>query len=539
MNNMGKSRRENLSGGATVMEDSGHFQTNKISLWNKGDFAASFGLFVNVLTDFLVMISLLIYVVGMPKEFVYEQIVPGFGTAVLISGLIFAYFAYKLAKKTGRADVTALPSGSSSPGIFLIIFMIMLPLYHQTKDAAFTTTVGVIWCMFEASMLFIGAFFGDVVRKFVPRTVLLAALAGLSFVFLGMNPMLQSFEKPIVAFVAIIIIFMNWLSKHPIMKKVPTGLLLIIVGTVIAWVMGYQDPAAVTESLHSFGFNPPALHLNGLFDHIDAAAPYLLAAVPLGLSNYIFNLENVEAAAVCGDEYKTRDVMLANGICSAIGGFCGNPFPVTVYVGHAGWKEVGAGIGYSIASSAAIFILSILSLMGLVLAIVPIEAIVPMLVFIAIVTGYQAVKEAPKFEVPAIFVCFFPWVANWATIQVNNALSAAGVSVGEEAGQVSSATLHNNGLFYDGMVALGNGAPITSIIWGCIIIFTIRNTPLGAIYATVLASILTFAGVIHTSAVGWGQAQGMPFVIGYLLVATCLMYKYVMNKRENIGPVTE
>jgi len=162
-----------------------------------------------------------------------------------------------------------------------------------------------------------------------------------------------------------------------------------------------------------------------------------------------------------------------------------------------------------------------------------------MLVFIAIVTGYQAVKEAPKFEVPAIFVCFFPWVANWATIQVNNALSAAGVSVGEEVGQVSSATLHNNGLFYDGMVALGNGAPITSIIWGCIIIFTIRNTPLGAIYATVLASILTFAGVIHTSAVGWGQAQGMPFVIGYLLVATCLMYKYVMNKRENIGPVTE
>lgn len=70
MNNMGKSRRENLSGGATVMEASGHFQTKKISLWNKGDFAASFGLFVNVLTDFLVMISLLIYVVGMPKEFV-------------------------------------------------------------------------------------------------------------------------------------------------------------------------------------------------------------------------------------------------------------------------------------------------------------------------------------------------------------------------------------------------------------------------------------------------------------------------------------
>lgn len=540
MNNLGNSNHEYLNdGNKEKMMTNSSCQTKHISLWKKGDFAASFGLFINVLTDFLVMISLLIYVVGMPQDFVYKQIVPGFGSAVLLSGLIFAYFAYKLAVKTGRSNVTALPSGSSSPGIFLIIFMIMLPLYHQTKDATFTTTVGVIWCLFEASMLFVGAFFGDIVRRFVPRTVLLAALAGLSFVFLGMNPMLQSFEKPVVAFVAIIIIFMNWLSKHPIMKKIPTGLLLIIIGTVIAWVIGYQNPVAVTESLKSFGFNPPMLHLNGLFEHIDAAFPYLLAAVPLGLSNYIFNLENVEAAAVCGDEYQTRNVMLTNGICSALGAICGNPFPVTVYVGHAGWKEVGAGIGYSIASSTAIFLLSIFSLMGLVLAVVPIEAIVPMLVFIAIVTGFQVVKEAPKFEVPAIFVCFFPWVANWATVQVNSALSAAGISVGNGAGQVSSAVLQNAGLFYDGLVALGNGAPITSIIWGCILIFTIRNTPAGGIAAAILASALTFAGVIHTSTVGWAQATAMPFVFGYLLIAAFLAMKLYINKKENIGPVTE
>ncbi len=192
----------------------------KIQFWKKGDIAASFGLFVNVLTDFLVMISLLIGVVGMPREFVFKRIVPGFGFAVLLSGIIFAYFAYKLAKKTGRTDVTAFPSGSSSPGIFLIVFVIMLPLYHQTQDAAFTTTVAVMWGFVEASILFLGAFLGETIRKIVPRTVLLAALAGLAFVFLGMNPMLQSFEMPIVAFVALIIIFMNWLSKHPILKKI-------------------------------------------------------------------------------------------------------------------------------------------------------------------------------------------------------------------------------------------------------------------------------------------------------------------------------
>ncbi|QCJ42234.1 xanthine permease [Bacillus sp. S3] len=510
-----------------------------VSFWKKGDFAASFGLFVNVLTDFLVMISLLIAVVGMPKEFIFNRIVPGFGFAVLLSGIMFAYFAYKLAKKTGRKDITALPSGSSSPGIFLIVFVIMLPLYHQTKDAAFTTTVAVMWCFVEAAILIIGAFLGETIRKLVPRTVLLAALAGLAFVFLGMNPMLQSFEMPVVAFVAIIIIFMNWLSKHPIFKKIPTGLLLIVIGTAIAWIAGYQNPADVTEALKSFGFNPPMLHLNGFADSFNAALPYLLTAVPLGLSNYIFNLENVEAAAVCGDEYKTRDVMLTNGICSAIGGLCGNPFPVTVYVGHAGWKEVGAGLGYSIASSAAIFLLSIFSLMGLLLAVVPIAAIVPMLVFIAIVTGHQVVKESPKFEAPAIFVCFFPWVATWALTAVNNAISATGMSVGTGADQVSSHALHNAGLFYDGLVALGNGAPITSVIWGCIAVFTIRNTPIGGIIAAVLGAVLTFVGAIHTSTLGLAQEIAMPFVWGYLLMAAFLVYKLYVNKKDNIGPVTE
>ncbi|QFG00336.1 xanthine permease [Psychrobacillus glaciei] len=510
-----------------------------VVFWKKGDIAASFGLFVNVLTDFLVMISLLIGVVGMPTEFVFKRIVPGFGLAVLLSGVIFAYFAYKLAKKTGRTDVTALPSGSSSPGIFLIVFVIMLPLYHQTQDAVFTTSVAVLWGFIEAAILFLGAFIGDTIRKLVPKTVLLASLAGLAFVFLGMNPMLQSFEMPVVAFVALIVIFMNWLSRHPILRRIPTGALLILIGTSIAWIAGYQNPADVTEALKSFGFNPPKVHLNGLFDHVEAALPYLLTAIPLGLSNFIFNLENVEAAAVVGDEYNTRDVMLANGFSTAIGGIFGNPFPVTVYVGHAGWKEVGAGLGYSIASSLAIFLLSIFSLMGLLLAVVPIAAIVPMLVFIAIVTGHQVVKESPKFEAPAIFVCFFPWVANWALVAVNNALSATGMSVGEGADQVSSLALHNAGLFYDGLVALGNGAPITSVLWGSIAVFTIRNTPIGAIIVSVLGAVLSFVGAIHTSTIGIAQDTAMPFVIGYLLMAVLLAYKLYVNKKENIGPVTE
>ena len=34
----------------------------------------------------------------------------------------------------------------------------------------------------------------------------------------------------------------------------------------------------------------------------------------------------------------TRKIMMVNGCASMLGAFMGNPFPVTVYVGHAAYK---------------------------------------------------------------------------------------------------------------------------------------------------------------------------------------------------------
>lgn len=46
---------------------------------------------------------------------------------------------------------------------------------------------------------------------------------------------------------------------------------------------------------------------------------------------------------------------MANGFASMLGCMLGNPFPVTVYVGHAGWKAMGASIGYTLASGITMF----------------------------------------------------------------------------------------------------------------------------------------------------------------------------------------
>lgn len=118
--------------------------------------------------------------------------------------------------------------------------------------------------------------------------------------------------------------------------------------------------------------------------------------------------------------------MLGNGVRSAIGAFFGNPFPVTVYVGHVGWKALGARLGYSLAAGTSMLLFGLFSLGALLLAIIPLAAVGPILIFIGIVTANQVVRETPRVEVPVIFVALFPWIANWALTLVGNVLKAAG-----------------------------------------------------------------------------------------------------------------
>ena len=92
----------------------------RLQWWKKGDLAAYFGLFTNNLTNVLTMTALLTTVVGLPTSMVVGRIAPAFGLAILIASLSYVAFARRLAKKEGRTDVVALPSGPSAPSIFTV-----------------------------------------------------------------------------------------------------------------------------------------------------------------------------------------------------------------------------------------------------------------------------------------------------------------------------------------------------------------------------------------------------------------------------------
>ncbi len=95
--------------------------THRPILWTPGDWNALFGFGTNILVNMLTLTALLRFVLKMPDAVVFGRILPALGLMMFLSTLYYAWLAWRLAAKTGRNDVCALPSGracrtcSSSP----------------------------------------------------------------------------------------------------------------------------------------------------------------------------------------------------------------------------------------------------------------------------------------------------------------------------------------------------------------------------------------------------------------------------------------
>ncbi len=90
----------------------------------------------------------------------------------------------------------------------------------------------------------------------------------------------------------------------------------------------------------------------------------LVTAIPFGIDDLVEALDNVESAAVAGDDFPTTRVLTADGIVSLIGGCMGNPFINAVYIGHPGWKAMGGRIGYSAATGVTVIVLAWLGIIS-------------------------------------------------------------------------------------------------------------------------------------------------------------------------------
>src|SRR5260370_3720808 len=207
---------------------------SKPKIWVPGDWNAYFGFGTNILVNLLTLTALLRFVLKMPDSLVFGRTLPATGLMMCLSTMYYAWMAYQLAKKTGRTDVCALPSGISVPHMFIVTFVVMLPITLKTGIPVKGWEAGLTWVFVQSFVLMIGGFVGSLVRKITPRAALLGTLAGVSITFISMRPALEMFLSPVIGITCFAIILLSWFGGVRYFRGIPAGLIAIAVGSAIA-----------------------------------------------------------------------------------------------------------------------------------------------------------------------------------------------------------------------------------------------------------------------------------------------------------------
>ncbi len=514
--------------------------------WVSGDINGFFGLFSNSLANFLTAIGLLAFAIAMPADMVYGKIVPGVAISIGVGNIILAIMAKSLSKRENRSDVTAMPYGLSVPHYFAVALGVILPVYIATQDWLTAWAAGIAWNLIQGIVMMIGAFVGPTLKKYIPRSAMLGALAGLAITLISGNPIGEVFTVPYIGLVCLAILLVGWLSGKKMPFGMPAGAFAILIGTIIAWATGYLKPDAVASAVQAFNIPLPYLAVGLLGKGFSVIAPFLPAAIPLAIYDFLESLDNLESADAAGEKYPVAKAMAVPAAMTIIGSLLGSPFPTIIYIGHPGWKATGARIGYALLTGIAIIILAFTGLLRLVSAVIPLVALLPILVYIGIVIGTQAFQTAKKHHYPAIIFSFMPFIGSIVALKVNSAVGAINAALAE-AGQavsvsllnggpgsvvVSNALLSQNGVPFLGWLRLGQGDILIAMMLAAIAIYILdRNYKRASIYAVICAA-LSFFGIIHSSSFGINMSPQV--WLGYVGMAVVLFLMSIYRKEENV-----
>ncbi len=465
----------------------------------RGDVDGFFGLFIDNLVQIILIMGFSLIVLGMKSEpaFLAGTVLPGVAVSVIAGNLFYGWQALRLARKEGRSDVTALPYGINTVSLFAYVFLVMLPVYLETGDFKAAWRVGLAACFISGVIEFAGAFVARTIRRVIPRAALLSTLAGIAISFISLDFANRIFAYPLVALLPLVILFMQYFGKIRFPLGIPGGLLSVAVGTALYWALGYGSGASLAAAFKGFA---PAVHLpvfcgRELASALGEAARYLGIIVPMGLFNLIGSLQNLESAAAGGDVFDERSSLMVNGLGSMLAALLGSPYPTTIYIGHPGWKALGARAGYSILNGVVIQALVLFGITSLITALVPIEAGAPIVLWIGMVIFAQAFDAVERAHYPAVIMGLIPSIGALAWLILSSAFTVAGTNYCQIADWSPFAYAHRAA----GFIALERGFIISSMLWATLTVFIIERRFLHAAGMSLFLALCAWIGIIHTS----------------------------------------
>jgi AGZA family xanthine/uracil permease-like MFS transporter len=490
-----------------------------------GDLDGCFGLFFSGLPD-LLLIAGLAPLCGFPVELVVGRILPGVALSIFAGNCFYSWQAHRLAQRTGRNDVTAIPFGVNTPTIFAYIFLIMLPVYQRTHDSELTWQVGVFASFLSGAVQTVGAFCTDWLRRTVPRAALLCPLAGIAMAFLCLGFIFGIFQAPAAAVFPAIVLLALYSSRLRLPLRLPGGLVCLLVAALLfaglrALHLVNLPPAPAGE----LGFHPPRAMNVAAFLRQARGWKYLSIILPMSVLDTLVSLQILESVKLAGDDYPTRPSLVVNGLATLGAAAFGSPFPTTLYFGHSAFKALGARSGYSAMSGAVTMLLCMVGVVPLVLHVVPLEAVSIVVVWVGLVMVGQTFQDVPKAHYVAVALGLVPMLASWTLQLVDLAIRKAGSTL------LTTAPAFGNELAIYGLISISQGALLVSMVWAASLAMTIDRQFLKAAVWLGVGAVLSCFGAIHAYTLGpdgvsnrigvfaapafaWSYAAGAIFLVG-------------------------
>lgn len=492
----------------------------------RGDINAFFGLMLDNVAVMLTLFTLVTSAAPIAEQaaagavlftpaFVLTRMIPGTALGVLLGDLAYTYLAFRLARRSGRDDVTAMPLGLDTPSTFGIPFLVLIPAlqagwarYADLPDGPrhemamhFAWMVGLLTLVMCGIFKVVLAPFGNAVRRLVPRAGLLGSLAAIALALIAFLPLLLDgiAVAPVVGMLALVVILITLVAHRELPWRFPGALAAALLGTGIFWLgrgLENWDIAHVAGPLKGgeggTAWEPLAIFAFWSFDAalwqgaFAEALNKLPVALPFALATVVGGIDCTESAASAGDEYDTGTILMTEGAASLIAGLLGGVIQTTPYIGHPAFKKMGGRAAYTLAAALFIGAVGVFGGFDLLFAWLPKAALFGILIFVGLEITAQSFHATEPRHYPALALAMLPALAMLILLVVKNLFGLA-LPERAEAREVM-VTLR----------CLANGFIISSLLWAAALAMILDGRLRAAGAYFLVAAACAFFGIIHS-----------------------------------------
>jgi AGZA family xanthine/uracil permease-like MFS transporter len=472
----------------------------------RGDINAFFGLMLDNIGCMILMASLLVITFDLPKSFVLVKMIPGTAVGVLVGDLIYTVMALRLARSTGRTDVTAMPLGLDTPSTFGTVFLVIGPAYqdalHRGLDAEASARHA--WFLGITMILASGIFklgcapLSGWIRRVVPRAGLLGSLTAIALVIISFLPLLDIVAQPVAGMVALALILATLTARWHFPRQFPGALGAVAIGCLVYYgmhVAGLGPGLGAEGGRPTLAFRavlplPVAEWMDWFSQYWRDALGYLPVAMPLALATVVGGIDCTESATAAGDDYPTGLIIAAEGLATVLGGLFGGVIQSTPYIGHPAYKAMGARSAYTLATALFVGSAGIFGFFDWIFFIIPKAVIFPILIFIGLEITSQSFHATPPRHFPAVALACVPALAYLALLAINQLMP----ELGKPFAELRPHTQH----WIQSVTMLAGGFIVTSLLWGTALAHLIDGRVRPVVATLLIAAVFSWFGVIHS-----------------------------------------